>query len=111
MTRSEAKAAAEVLLAFASGIPIQNRQRGTEQWHDVAGAPLSTFAKFEYRVKPQPEEFYITVYGDDARAALANGARGDDQENSIGDDYDTAKAARQNGIGGHRVFKVTEVLE
>lgn len=106
MNHAEIKANAEVMLAFTNGKAIQNRLKGSLEWNDVhpKAVPDFTFKDFEYRIKPMPEQFFITVYGDDACAALTYDA-------GVGGTYITAAAARQGGTGGHRIFKVVEVTE
>lgn len=111
MNLAEIKVAMEVMSAFTEGKVIQNRRRGTKEWNDLhltTDTPNFTFSEFEYRIKPMPEEFFITVYGDDARAAMSCGSAHGFEQRGVGGTYVTAAEARRSGVGGHRIFKVTE---
>lgn len=118
MNRIEAKARAEVMLAFANDKTIEFRERIPSRSNNATAYPWQTalpgmniafdFATFEYRVKPEPEEFFITVYGD-AIEAVIEGGDGDDD--NVGGTYRTAADARKGGQPNARVFKVTEVTE
>lgn len=113
MNHAEVKANAAVMQAYVEGKTIQNRRRGSTGWLDVSKfvPPDFTFATFEYRVKPEPEQFFITVYGDDARAAVRRGCAGVCENLGVGGTYSTAFAAGQGGVGDHRIFKVVEVTK
>ena len=66
MNRDESKAAANVMLAYASGKPIQIRRRSTpqraiEKWQDVYTSPSWSWEGFEYRIKPEPREVWLAI--------------------------------------------------
>lgn len=108
MNRNTAKKYAAEIIAFGDGKTIQFRRKGTkERWCDVFGsdANMGFQEGYEYRVKSEPEEFFITVYGN-ARRAVTNGVHGYDC--SIGSSYTSAIEARKGSRAGARVFKVTE---
>lgn len=122
MNRSEAKANADVMLAFANGQAIQFRVRRRASsnpydpvptWKDLSGpdATLSFhFSTFEYRVKPEPQQGYINVYGD----IESFGCDGDRPR--VGGFYTSLLQARSlcgalnRGDVKGRTFKIVEVL-
>ncbi len=70
MNRDESKAAADVMLAYASGKPIQIRRRigprlglrqALEKWRDVYTSPSWSWEGFEYRIKPEPREVWLAI--------------------------------------------------
>jgi len=62
MTREEAKAAAEVMLAYANGQEIELRRTmpSASEWEHHK-APCFDWNLFEYRVKPKPREWWIQI--------------------------------------------------
>jgi len=55
-----------VIQACKEGKVIQHRQKGWKSWTDTL-TPSWDFALREYRVKPEPREWWINVYPDDAK--------------------------------------------
>lgn len=121
MNQTEAKANAEVMLAFANGKPIQHRKRNCcastpspwiDPW-DPAAEYTFDFSAFEYRVKSEPEELFITVKGDLIQALCAG--TNDHGTNFIGGMYangaDAHRFVSDFPAAQRRVFKVTEVIE
>lgn len=118
MNRTEAKAHAEVMLAFANGKTIEFRRRIPSWLNNTTAYPWQVarpgmnlafnFSTHEYHVKREPEEFFITVYGN-PRDAVIEGELGDDD--SVGSVYSSAVDARKGGTEYARVFRVTEVIE
>ena len=58
-----ARKAAEVMLAFADGKKIQAKSR-TSEWYDLHGDPTWDWNGFNYRVKPEPREWWVNEYRD-----------------------------------------------
>lgn len=106
----------ELVKAFANGATIQYTERYVEPkcWADT-GCPIWA-DNCEYRVKPKPEELFITVQGD-FEPALKKGYRYDSGcINFVGGIYfDLYGAIRHAndwsncGKPASRIFKVTEV--
>ena len=126
MNQTEAKANAEVMLAFANGRPIQHRRRNCcastpspwiDSWSSTAKYAFD-FSAFEYRVKPrEPEELFITVKGN-LDTALRTGAYdhgGRAIGSYIGGIYghgtEAQRFVRKFPDAQRRVFKVIEVIE
>ena len=69
MNRDDSEAAANVMLAYASGKPIQIRRRRSnspppqalEKWQDVYTSPSWSWEGFEYRIKPEPREVWLAI--------------------------------------------------
>lgn len=95
-----------LIRSFERGVPLQLRRKGTAHWEDT-GIPSWQWDWFEYRIKPEPEEFFITVYGN-PRDAVREGEMGDDD--SVGSVYSSAVDARKGGMKDARIFKVVEVI-
>lgn len=68
MNRDDTRKAAETMLAWASGKEVEARTRieGAE-WYRVE-APLWDWSVTEYRIKPEPREFYIVRARDGSKA-------------------------------------------
>lgn len=51
-----------VITAFQNGKAVQFRHRGDEgeEWSYV-GAPTWNFDKYDYRIEPEPREFWVQV--------------------------------------------------
>lgn len=107
----------ELVKAFANGATIQCRVGHVEPkcWVDTI-SPLWD-DDFEYRVKPEPEELFITVQGDlesAIRAGCSRYANPDCLVDGIYSDFDQAYkwgkiAGKVVGRPAFRIFKVTEV--
>ena len=64
MTKDEARHLAEVLNAWADGATMQWRYKATKVWRDCVlpacwEADLIDPDKCEYRIKPEPREFWL----------------------------------------------------
>lgn len=55
MNRDESKDAANVMLAYASGKPIQIRPLHSAKWENVYTSPDWDWQRYEYRVRPEPK--------------------------------------------------------
>lgn len=49
-----------VLQAVKEGKQIQVRVGGESPFYDCLSSPVWDFAMFEYRIKPEPREFWLT---------------------------------------------------
>lgn len=58
MTLTEMRA---VIDAAIAGKKIQCRVIGNAVWCDCNDSPLFNFASYQYRIKPEPREFWIAV--------------------------------------------------
>lgn len=104
MNREEAGENAKILLAFNAGATVQFRRTADfphlnrNPWEDCLAPTVGfNFFKYDYRVKPkEPEEFYITVYGDEAKEAILYGR------------FDFGSGDKRNQ---GRVFKAVEVIK
>jgi hypothetical protein len=107
----------ELVKAFANGATIQYTERYVEPkcWVDT-GCPIWA-DNCEYRVKPKPEELFITVQGDlesAIRAGCSRYANPDCLVDGIYSDFNQAYkwgkiAGKIVGRPAFRIFKVTEV--
>ena len=67
MNRDESEAAANVMLAYASGKPIQIRrrrcppQRALEKWRDAYTSPSWNWDLYDYRIKPPPARLWASL--------------------------------------------------
>lgn len=62
MTPDETREAAQVMLAFAEGQRVQRRRWACSDWSDWVGCvPAWDWETFEYRVKPKPREWWVSV--------------------------------------------------
>ena len=103
--RAELSRRERLIRAFAAGEPVQIRLKGDTTW--INATRLSwLWEHYEYRVKPKPEEFFLTVYGDASRFGRIDPA----SRLTVGGTYNTASYARGACRMGGRVFKLTEVL-
>jgi len=63
VTREEAKQAAEVLLAYSQGKPIQFKHKSDSDWILLSENTYTrsgwSFYDFDYRIKQEPREFWI----------------------------------------------------
>lgn len=106
----------ELVKAFANGATIQCTERYVEpkRWVDTL-SPVWDDNR-EYRVKPEPEELFITVQGD-LESAIKRGCRHDAGcTNFVGEVYSELYGAtrhandwKSHGKPASRIFKVTEV--
>ena len=56
MTREEARAKAEIMLAYADGKTIQHGEPGENDWEDMTdGVPSFSDKTERYRIKPEPK--------------------------------------------------------
>jgi hypothetical protein len=76
MNREEAKVAAEVMLAYANGATAQQRRLGDMEakWY-TPSRPVWNWDQFEYRVKPEPREFWVNPNKGIAMLIPQGGAR------------------------------------
>ena len=68
MTPNELREAASILLAAADGKQIQTKAPCTE-WIDTS-ILFFNFGAQEYRIKPEPQEFWLNVYPNHVMAHL-----------------------------------------
>ena len=64
MTKDEARAAAEILIAIADGKTIQRCAHGDESWWDCDEFDFNdvvTCYEYTYRIKPEPREWWINT--------------------------------------------------
>lgn len=94
------KALLPVVTAFAEGKVIQERNGCGDRWRDIQpGVTPTFFMEVEnYRVKPEPREFYINLYKEHSSAESTY------IHNSL------AQATANKQVGG-RTIKVREVVE
>lgn len=123
MNKEEALANADIMKHFGEGKPTQWRPKGMHAggplpWKDITENHASfDFQYNEYRKKPQPEKFFITVYGD-AQQAIKNGTVRSDLgltrlSERVGVMTVTCSLANaKSAVGqGGKIYKVTEVTE
>jgi hypothetical protein len=86
-----------VMQGYADGKEVQCMLLGeTQDWDDVKG-PSWNWLQYNYRIKPEPREFFIKVAPDGQYGMLI---------------YTTeAEAAKVELVGGSKVIKVREVVE
>lgn len=99
MTRKRIKEILPIIQAYAEGKDIQYRLPGsTESWktfiEDKCTSPFN-HDHWEYRIKPEPREFWVVVDGFNGRAL------------AVFDNPDTITNTITNT---HRTIKVVEVL-
>lgn len=64
MTRTEAKILAPIITAFGEGKAIQAKHIRNDRWEDVNLLDLENNSDWEYRIKPEPREFWVNIYED-----------------------------------------------
>ena len=63
MDRTETRKAAEIMLAYADGVEVECKDKGSK-WHGGRSCGVWDWNNYEYRIKPQePREFKIMVMG------------------------------------------------
>lgn len=75
MNKEQAEKNAAVMLAFAEGKRLECRAHGSSKWHTCA-VPTFSFDHYEYRVKTEPLEVFVTYYeiGGDGKTPTCGGA-------------------------------------
>ena len=74
MTKDQTKAAAEVMLAWVEGKPVQYRALGNTVWHDIYTTESSwAWHLFEYRIKPEPREWWMRQHGESRQPCTSCG--------------------------------------
>ena len=97
MTPEQTRAAAEVMLAYAGGKFIEWRVRGSDDW-GCGGDRLDVcwnWRGYEYRVKPEPREFWGVVYEDGSVTAFST----------------LTQAERESSETGRQIIVLREVIE
>ena len=57
-----------VLQAFERGEVIEYRPKNSQRWGSAE--PIWNFSQFDYRVKPNPREWWLNVYEDGSKGAM-----------------------------------------
>jgi len=95
MNREQAKELLPIIQAFAEGKTIQAKKAASEQEWQHAQNP--TFAAlFEWRIKPEPREYWLLVHDEGETTNLV---------------FDIEEDAHGSCLGGQTVIKVLEVIE
>ena len=64
MNAEQHRVAAAIHTACAEGKSVQYRPQGGARWFDVPGATVAYVdTEYQWRVKPEPLEFWTNVYG------------------------------------------------
>jgi hypothetical protein len=88
----------DVIQGYKDGKEIEYRPETVEDWYDCGGRPNWDFYASEYRIKPEPREWYMRIYNNNVISPSL---------------YDTQKQAiNAFSAAGHNfsVIKVREVL-
>lgn len=62
MTIEQAKELLPVIQAYVDGLQIQYKDSRQNEWCDVLSQPNFEASGCQWRVKPQPREFWVNVY-------------------------------------------------
>lgn len=81
MTPQEAKALAEVMLAYAEGRQIQIKLNPESEWEDINNPSFRAFS--EYRVKPETKTGWINIY--ESGTGIKTGCVHDTKEIAVGE--------------------------
>lgn len=68
MTREQTKELLPVMQAWANGgdVQVRDRSRPTDSWDTYSGSdPDFDNKNWEWRIKPEPREFWISLRGED----------------------------------------------